>query len=609
MNMKNIVSKIILLAFVVTMFGSCKESLYDEKFTDPSKSSTVDFGNLMVGTNLYSREWAMSGYGRFFGWESQVLMKQANTVGITLDPTTFYALEGYTDGMPPLGELSKMIASYRFMESLYAEMDESEKATNKVYMLAAETQLYIFTAYIVSIFGDIPFDEVGQVSVSGDVALAHPHYQDDQELLSSILDRLAVMNNEWAALTSVPESFSQQDFINKGSLDKWRRYNNSIRLRIALMVSTQGPLAAKGQGILGEILNNTTANPVIENNDQNVVMAQVNQSGSMLDINGGSGFDWVNQRIASTEIIKRMQVTGDGGVWSGVGKLTDETPVTGPTTDDPRLPIMFCLATKNGEFAVLEASQEEVADPLKTGKAVPTVFRGACAAMDPDLWAEFLYPSANRAYFSYIRVNGFFRDNRNWDNPIITSAEVNFIRAEAIARGWANGDAKAAFKAAVKASIELYFKYQNNRTVTETSWSTGSTSTSFSYKWVINPDQSVYNDAWIDAFTDARWTSRVDGSSYTGGSLEAILEQKWLNYGYMYAGDQWTDLRRTGYPRMYYQRDIEITAEVPYPANRNRYPESERNNNKNFQAEVGSQDNWSDVLFWARPDWHDGPTW
>jgi hypothetical protein len=441
------------------------------------------------------------------------------------------------------------------------------------------------------------------------VALAHPHYQDDQQLLSSILDRLAEMNNEWAALSNVPESFNQQDFINKGSLDKWRRYNNSIRLRIALMVSTQGPLATKGQGILGEILNNTTANPVIETNDQNVVMAQVNQSGSALDVNGGSGFDWVNQRIASTEIINRMQAAGDGGVWSGEGALTDYTPVTGATTDDPRLPIMFCLATKNGEFAVLEASQEEVADPLKNGKAVPTVFRGACAAMDPDLWAEYLYPSANRAYFSYIRVNGFFKENRNWDNPIITAAEVNFIRAEAIARGWATGDAKAAFKAAVKASIELYFKYQNNRSVTETSWTTGSSSTSVSFKWVINPDQTVYNDGWIDAFAEARWTSRVDGSSYTGGSVEAILEQKWLNYGYMYAGDQWADLRRTGYPRMYYQRDTDVTAEVPHPANRNRYPESERNNNKNFQAEVGSQDNWSDVLFWARADWHDGPTW
>jgi hypothetical protein len=610
-DMKKIVLKIALLALIITMFGSCSEKTYDDKFLDPSKSSTVDFGNLMVGTNLLSREWAMSGYGRFFGWESQVLMKQANTVGFTPEPTTFYALEGYTDGMPPFGDLSKMIASYKFMESLYGEMDESEKAANKIYLLTSETQLYAFTVYIVSIFGDIPYDEVGKVSVTGDVSLAHPNYEDDQEIISRILDRLGDMNNEWAGINeaSLPGPYKQQDFINKGSLDKWRRYNNSIRLKTALLVSTQGPLATKGQGIIREILSNASANPIVETSDQNVVMAQVPISGSALDINGGSGFDWVNQRLAATEIINRMQVAGDGGAWSGEGKLTDGTAVSGATTDDPRLPIMFCLATVNGEFAVLTAEEEKVEDPLRNGYAVPTVYRGACAAMDPEIWNEYLPPSPTRAYFSYIRPNGFFKDNRNWDNPIITSAEVNFIKAEAFARGWADGDAKTAFKNGVRESIQSYFKYQNNRTTTETSIVTGSSSTSFSFKCVINPEESTYNDAWIDAFAEARWTKKIDGSSYGGGSIEAILEQKWLHYGYMYAGDQWSDLRRTGFPRMYYQRDKETTAEVPYVANRSRYPESERNNNKNFPAAVGSQDNWSDVLFWAKADWHDGPKW
>ena len=629
--MKKITLKTMMLLALAMAFGSCSEDLYDEKFADPTKSATVDFGSLMVGTNLISREWAMSGYGRFFGWESQVLMKQANTVGITLDAGIFYALEGYTDGMPPYSHLAQMIASYRFMESLYAEMDADVQATNKAYLLATETQLYIFTAYIVSLFGDIPFDEVGQVSVSGDVALAHPHYQDDRQILAAILDRLGEMNSEWASLTEdkLPSSFKQQDFINKGSLDKWRRYNNSIRLRVALMVSTQGELATKGQAILKEILENAAAHPIIESNDQNVVMAQVNISGSALDINGGSGFDWVNQRIAATEIIKRMQAAGDGGEWLGVGKLTDGTAYAKEPTDDPRLPIMFCLATLNGEFPVLTEDEEKldtlkksqpvdgklvdsldiggnpVLGLLKNGRAVPRVFRGACAAMDPDLWAEYLYPSANRAYFSYIRVNGFFRDNRNWDNPIITAAEVNFIKAEAFQRGYAGGDAKAAFKEGVKASIETYFKYQNNRSVTEQEWAVGTSATSISFKSVINPDQSVYTADWIDKFADDRWSKRVDGSSYSGGNLEAILEQKWLNYGYMYAGDQWTDLRRTGYPYMIYRRDISSTAEVPWPANRNRYPETERNNNKNFQAEVGAQDNWTDVLFWAKDSWCD----
>jgi hypothetical protein len=520
-------------------------------------------------------------------------------------------------------------------------MSESEKTANKVYLLAAETQLYAFSAYIVSIFGDIPFDEVGQVSVTGDVALAHPHYQDDKVILSNILDRLGEMNTEWAAIKEgdVPGSFSQQDFINKGDLEKWRRYNNSIRLKTALLVSTQGDLATKGQGVLKEILTNAANNPLIETSEHNVVMAQVTQSGSALDINGGSGFDWPNQRIASTEIINKMQAEGDGGKWSGKGSLSlrnaDEFQYDEGTSDDPRLPIMFCMATPHGEFAVFdsvdrktdtlylksEVNKDSNGEPLdsidskgnrvfslKMGKEIPSVFRGACAGMDPNIWHEF-FPADYRAYFSFIRQNGFFKDNRNWDNPIITAAEINFIKAEVFQRGWVTGDARDAFKKGISESIKSYLKYHKERSANESSLAPGNNSYSVSYKCVINPDESVYDDAWIDDFAEKRWAKRIDGSDYEGGKIEAILEQKWLNYGYMYAGDQWTDLRRTGYPRMYYRKDTDAVPEVPFPANRNRYPESERNNNKNFQAEVASQDNWSDVLFWAISDWHDGPTW
>jgi hypothetical protein len=589
--MKKIISIITLTACIFVLNG-CSEADFDDKYKDPSKSSTVELPKLFTGTLLRSKEWIMSTYGRFFGWEVQVLVKQANTIGFTPDNGTFYRLEGYTDGLPPYADLAALISSYHFMESAFEALEEADKPASKAYLLAAETQMYAMAAYIMSTFGDIPFDEVGQVAVTGVISDASPHYQDDQQLYERILDRLGELNNEFASVPTPEGLFAAQDIINNGDLGQWRRYVNSIRLRVALLVSTNGPLAAKGQSVISEILGNPNNYPVIENNDQNVCMNQVNMSSSELDVNGGSGFDWTNLRIASTEIINRMQKAGDGAKW-----------VDGQ--DDPRLPIFFCLATVNGEFAVLTEAEEVVGDPLETGRAVPTVFRGASAAMDYTLWDHYLATTADtRAYFSYIRENGFFRNNRNWDNPIITAAEVNFIKAEAFQRGWATGDAKAAFKTAVKQSIDFYFKYQDNRTSDE-SQITGTASVWYSYRVVINNTKP--DDAWIDQFADDRWTARIDGSNYAE-QLEAILEQKWLNFGYMYAGEQWNDLRRTGFPRMYYQKDRDPNAEVPYPCNRLRYPESERNYNVYFD-EVSQHDNYSEVLFWAKADWHDGPTW
>jgi hypothetical protein len=323
-----------------------------------------------------------------------------------------------------------------------------------------------------------------------------------------------------------------------------------------------------------------------------------------LDVEGGSGFDWLNQRTASKQIINRMQAAGNGGVW-----------VQGQ--DDPRLPIMFSLATPNMEFPVDYAKSDDHAEAPSSqypnGKALPTVYRGLGTDSDPAE-QNVVYGVDSRAGYSFIREQGFFKANKNWDNPIITAAEVSFIKAEAIQRGWAAGDAKAAFKKGIEQSMESYFNYQKTRSTDQVNIG-GTSAGNIVFRAVIPAKKSedaawcdAFDAAWIAAFAEARWSTRVDGTSYSGGELEAILEQKWLNFGYMYAGEQWNDLRRTGYPWMYYQRDIEPTARCPVPRNRSKYPESEENNNMNFKDQVGSQNNFTDVLFWAKKDWHDGPT-
>ncbi|MDR2470091.1 MAG: SusD/RagB family nutrient-binding outer membrane lipoprotein, partial [Tannerella sp.] len=478
----------------------------------------------------------------------------------------------------------------------YDALPDAEKPDNEAYLLAVETVMYGMTAYIMSSFGDIPFDEIGKVTVTGNIADAHPHYQDDKELYQQVLDKLDELNTKFASAKK-PGLFAAQDFVNKGDLAAWRRLANSLRLRAALLVSTQGDLASEGQRVIKEILGDPTGRPIIETNKENICYIQVPKDGSQMNINGGGGFDWVNLKTGSSEIIKRMQKAGDGGVWDA-------------ENDDPRVPIFFCLATKNGEFPVNKKEDEEVKEPLKTGRAMPSVFRGASASMSYDTFWEFFGPSETRAYFSRIREHGFFRNNRNWDNPVLTAAELWFIKAEVYQRGWVAGDAKAAFKEGVKLSLEFYMNHHKNKTTDEaTSISpTANDRGSNHARAVINPDLSVYNAAWIDAFAEARWEKRIDGTDYSGGKLEAILEQKWLNFGYEYAGEQWNDLRRTGYPRMLYLRDNDPTAEIPFPRNRNRYPSSDRDYNMNFD-QVAAQDNYSDVLFWAIKDWHDGPTW
>jgi len=588
--MKKIFIYTALLFAAMFAFSGCSEEEYDNKYKDPSKVSEATLDKLMPGCMLLANDWACSTYGRYFGYEPQLMLKLSNSLGLTLDSGIYYHDE-YEDYGQPYNNYPTMVTNFRKMQQLYEELPDEEKPANQAYLLAAETHLYGMMIYILCEYNDIPFSEIGQVALTGDISYANPHYEDGQALYEMILDRLGEMDKEFSSAQK-PSAFASQDFVNHGDLMMWRRYVNSLRLRAALRVSTQGPLASKGQAIIKEILDGNY--PIVESIDQNIQIAH--QSSGPLDITGGSGFDWHNLQTASAEVINRMQKAGDGGVW-----------VEGQ--DDPRLPLLYCLATANGEKPTDDPAEEVVGNPLKTGVAVPTVYRGASANTDYDTYQTMFFTRLNRGYYSRIRKKGFFWENKNWDHQIISSYEVWFIKAEAYQRGWANGDAKAAFTKGISESINFLFKCQNNRSTTELDNADGDYLNGDQQRSVINPDQSIYNEEWITNFANDRWTTHINGTPYDGGSLEAILEQKWIAFCFLHGGEQWGDLRRTGYPRMYYPRDHDETAQTPYPCNRLRYIAKERTYNTNFKDEVGASDNYSDVLFWALADWHDGPTY
>jgi len=570
----------------VFAFNNCTDDQFDEKYPDPTKVTEASLDKLMSGTLLLSNNFAMSTYSRYFGYEPQMLGKQSNSLGFTLDDGIYYKWETDGWGEPPYGDLMKAIAACRVMESLYEELDDADKADNELFILASKVHMFAHMLYILDFYGDIPYDEVGRIALTQDVADSNPHYQKAAELYTIVLDNLGTLEAK-IATAKVPGTFSAQDFINGGDIMKWRRYANSIRLRAALHVSTQGELASKGQQIIAEILNNPSTHPVVENNDQNIQIAQ--QSSGPLNTEGGSGFDWHNLQTASSELIKRMQKAGDGGVF-----------VEGQ--DDPRLPLLYCMATANGEQPVATKEEEKVGDPLKTGLAVPTVFRGACASSDYEEFQSMFFTRTTRGYYSRVRNCGFFWRNQNWDHQIVSAAEVWFIKAEAYQRGWASGDAKTAFKEGVKQSIKFYFKYHNTRSRTELDVTDSDYLNGIQQRAILNPAEPT--DAWIDSFAEDRWESRIDGMEFTD-KLAAILDQKYVNFSYLFCGEQWADLRRTGLPQMVYAPDHNATAEVLNPANRLKYPSSERDYNINFYEQVGSMDNFTSKMFWALDKWHD----
>jgi hypothetical protein len=84
---------------------------------------------------------------------------------------------------------------------------------------------------------------------------------------------------------------------------------------------------------------------------------------------------------------------------------------------------------------------------------------------------------------------------------------------------------------------------------------------------------------------------------------EAIITQKWINFGLYSRRRLGAKIRRTGYPQLYFPVDggAQLLKQVP---NRVKYPASERSNNtSNWNTQVqsmGGDDSYYIKLFWAK---------
>lgn len=70
-------------------------------------------------------------------------------------------------------------------------------------------------------------------------------------------------------------------------MEKWERYANSLRLRLAMRVATQGALQAEGRAVIKEILENPADYPLVEEQGNNIFI--VNQKSGQLNFTAGHG--------------------------------------------------------------------------------------------------------------------------------------------------------------------------------------------------------------------------------------------------------------------------------------------------------------------------------
>jgi hypothetical protein len=542
--MKKIFYSLVSLVVLVTVVG-CSSDQFEEYYPDPSQTSIVSCDKLMTGVFWSARKQTMGDiYWRYIFDKTQI-GTLAQTMGFTNSQGRYAGTRSYAQNR--WQEFYYTLTQYRVLEEVYSQLSDEDKTVNEVYELIARTFVYHQLEEVVDIWGAAPFSEAGMLPNTKDLANAFPKYDDAAEIYTTMLDGLDEINTRLAAMVTgglpslTASVLPNQDYINHGDLSKWQRFTNSLRLRMAMRVASQGSLESKGREVLSQMLSNAAKYPLIETPDQVVKIDPDNDSfkNDMGNPWGGVRGCFEDGTVESTFMRASKAMMDILGVVDG--KITDDS--------DPRTPVFV--------------------DTVAAGAN-----KGLYAGVDPQTALGIQETDwANPNGVQYSRPSRVtFARNANFPGIIFTAAETWFIKAEAYQQGWAQGDALAAFKKGIAESFNYYYWLNN-----------------------VSTELPVYtapDAAAIDAFAQKLWDK-------DNNKQKVILEQKWLNTALIDMRQSWADLRRTGYPALTFLRDNDAP-EAKTPPYRLLYPDNERTGNTVNWESVKGQDTHYTKIFWAK---------
>lgn len=533
----------VALAFGLVM-GCDTEELHDLNI-NPQAVTEIDLHYLFSAAELSMASNGASGDNRYIDWRTNIglaagaIQQMATTGGISSNGMYYTHNEEtaaapfeftYNDQLKNISEIIRQTSTGGFAEG------EIQNTVNAARIIKA----WSFQR-LTDFYGAVPYFEANK----GLDFVFFPAYDNQSTIYAEVLSELEQAVAGLSAANDDP-GFKKADMIYQGDIDKWKRFGNSLMLRMAMRMSNVDLAGAN------TYVAKAVAGGVFSSNSDNVWIP--------MDI---APSEWTNQNG-----ISRAFYPGDGGNPSTLSAtfinfLKGADP-NSTSDDDPRLMIY----TAGPGTWTASSWTSKTTDPLKQRGFPSGYFQSSVAAQNG--WpANFLMDT------TFSRINPYMLDDGD-PYMIMNYAEVEFLLAEAAERG-IGGVTNAAthYGNGVKAAMQMLEPYfANNSSVA------GQT--------------GKVTDAQVAAYLAAY---PYGGGGVTGSesALEQIGYQLWASK-FMNWWEAWTDWRRTGYPQL-----VEFTENTSNVTNykipvRLPYPSTEVAANPNFnQAE---KNNYTTPVWW-----------
>jgi hypothetical protein len=368
----------------VMVLGACTKD-FEELNTNPNLIEKVTPGSLLIPT-VYGMSTYFTVRSNDFTWE---LMQ----VGLS-NPSVAMGAHRY-DIAESAGN-GTWNTAYKYLRNV-REMEAAAVAYNQpVYKAVATTLKAYIGGILTDSFGDVPFSE----ALLAEENITKPKFDTQEEIYTSLIQQLETANDIYAG----DGVMSGGDLLYNNNKTNWRKFNNSLLMRMLLRVSKKP--AFNSYARLRTMIADPAKYPVFTSNAE----------AALVRVNGLAPYDYAWGRRQDY-----VNFTAMGSFF--VGMLND--------LEDPRRPLFMTRATQ-----------------LVNKVPVDIGYRGIQHGHSGNLSSVTYSPSTPNGDIMFPDAVG-----TEITEVIMSYAEVEFIKAEVALQAGDPAAAKTAFEKGVAAAI------------------------------------------------------------------------------------------------------------------------------------------------------------
>lgn len=524
--MKNINIKGLLLLFAIVLSAGCVD--FDRLNTDPTQSSDMD-PNLQIPTVQALQTNQTDDWHRLFIYPGGFMNQWTNDWAIIE-----YGGRGKKN-YPYFYDIWRMYNSgiISNVVDLVERTRDVQEYTN-IHAIGRILKVQIFQR-MTDLYGDVPYSEAGLGYYSG---IFMPKYDRQEDIYNDFFTEL----KEAAAQLTSSQPLATADLYYNGDIGKWKKFANSLRLRLAMRLVKVDPERARAEAASavsdGVFTSNADICYVQFENIQEDVGASAGNAVANIMLRTNTNF-----RLA-TELVGEMEALNDPRITLYGGSYLDDRDKTDVTAAIYAHYGSYKLMTMGAQLFSYDEEVQTTAITINVNGQETEV----------EKLYQFLQPSKLITYSGSPYIH-------------ISYAEIEFLLAEAVVRGYIQGNANG--------------HYQNGLAAAVRQWT------------LFGAD---IPDGMVSAFSA--------NSLEAGNELNQINTQLWILH-FLDPVEAWSNWRRSGLPDIkFYNYRPALNETGGKTPRRLQYPLEEQNdNNANWRQAVerlGGTDDWSARVWWDK---------